>query len=72
MRGPPYRDDIDAAVAVQVRGGQIFHRDAANAWYHDYGFAPDYKPYTVDTYVYYGGFHVHCDADGDHCPRVPD
>lgn len=61
--------DRDNADCVRMR---TFHRGADNAWLHDYGFAPDYQPYTVDHYIWYGGFHVHCDADGDHCRRVPD
>jgi hypothetical protein len=61
--------DRDGTDCVRMRE---FHRDADKAWLHDYGFAPDYQPNTVDHYIYYGGFHVHCDADGDHCRRVPD
>jgi hypothetical protein len=61
--------DSDNADCVRMR---VFHRDADNVWLHEYGFAPDYQPYTYEHYSWYGGFHVRCDADGDHCRRLPD
>ena len=49
---------------------RTFHRDADADW-RRYGYRQDYRWTDDGRYAWYGASHVVCDADGDHCRRVP-
>ena len=62
-----YRCDRDGDDCARVR---TFHRDADVGW-RRYGYRQSYRWSDDGRWSWYGGYHVACDADGDHCRRVP-
>ena len=62
-----YRCDRDGDDCVRVR---TFHRDVDADW-RRYGYRQEYRRTDDGRYSWYGASHVVCDADGDHCRRVP-
>ena len=62
-----YRCDRDGDDCARVR---TFHRNVDPDW-RRYGYRQNYSWYNDGRWSWYGGYHLACDADGDHCRRVP-